>query len=183
MKEEAFLAEITHDGGESVAAFVGASDVLTVAASVVHGGDVDVVGEIFAAVDFQRGWGVGFEECEVGAFELLHGRFCRESFEAWAQGGFGGNFLEAESIGKACCLILSEELDVIIVSPTLDEKSDLGGEDVGVGNAIGAGSCGFFEKFGEAAEFGDQLAGKTEAAMRIDFFVSQCEFSHKQPVG
>ena len=49
---EAFFAEVAHDGGEAVAAFVGATYVFAVAAGVVHGGDVDVVGDVFSPVDF-----------------------------------------------------------------------------------------------------------------------------------
>lgn len=41
------MADVAHDGGEAVAAFVGATYVLVVAASVVHRGDVDVVREVF----------------------------------------------------------------------------------------------------------------------------------------
>ena len=52
MKEESFDAKVAHDRGESVTTFVGVSDVFAMASGVVHGGEVDVIGEVFAVIDF-----------------------------------------------------------------------------------------------------------------------------------
>lgn len=52
VEKEAFFADVAHDGGKAVKTFVGAPDVFTLASGVVHGRDVDVVRDIFSAIDF-----------------------------------------------------------------------------------------------------------------------------------
>ena len=68
MKEEPFDAKVAHDRGESVAIFVGVSDVFAMAYGVVHGGKIDVLGKVFwplSSNDMGYGiWDMGFEKFE-----------------------------------------------------------------------------------------------------------------------
>jgi hypothetical protein len=173
VEQEAFGAEVAHDGGEAVTALVGAPDVFATTAGVVHRGDVDGVGKIFESVDFERGGGVGFEEGEVGSLKLLHRGPGGEGFEAGAQGGFGGSFSKVKGFGEARPVVLPEEFDVAVMSAALHEEADLGGQDIAVGDTVRAGPFGLLEEVAEAAEIGEELARERESAMGVDFLVGK----------
>ncbi|NCQ35739.1 hypothetical protein GW813_11870, partial [bacterium] len=53
---------------------------------------------------------------------------------------------------------------------SLGEQTDLGGEDLAVGDAVGPSSGGRFEQFAEASEFVEDFPDKAEATLGVDFF-------------
>jgi len=56
------------------------------------------------------------------------------------------------------------------VGASLGEQTDLGGEDLAVGDAVGPSSGGRFEQFAEASEFVEDFPDKAEATLGVDFF-------------
>lgn len=65
VEEEAFFADVAHDGGKAVETFVGAPDIFASAPGIVHGSDVDIVGNVFSTIDFHRRGSVEFDKCEI----------------------------------------------------------------------------------------------------------------------
>lgn len=65
----------------------------------------------------------------------------------------------------------------------LDEETDLGDANIGVGNAVAACSDWFFKEVCDAAEFCEELACEGKSAVGVDFFVGKCKCRHWQPVG
>jgi len=53
MKEETFSSKVAHDGSKAITSFVSPTEVFAVAARVVHGGDINVIGKVFTTIDLK----------------------------------------------------------------------------------------------------------------------------------